>query len=142
MSSSDYVKVKKAVTGEIYDYNCHVYQTSDSMMFFYSADYLKSMKVAESVFGSLSFGQASLSEIWNEVSPFIDGIPKHSSSESMITDLYYSICNFLHRMFEVEDMAKPGKSCKLMAAAFALFTDESILTSDTLRDLNYLYDNT
>lgn len=54
----DYTEAKKAITSEIYDYNCIMVdkKTADSKMYVFSAANLSSMSVADSVFGTIHFG--------------------------------------------------------------------------------------
>ena len=138
MGNTDYTQAKYAITGEIYEYNCYVLSMTDSKVYVYSAAYLSSMNVAESVFGTIPFGNASLSEIWSAVDPFIANVKHNTSSESLITNLYYSISDTVKRMFEAEGHTNPGAACALSAASFIMLTDESIFTSDTLNDVGQL----
>ena len=138
MQSDDYTQAKRCITGEIYEYNCFDAEASDSRMYVYSAAYLSSMSIYESVFGTIPFGQASLSTIWDSVSPFIDGIKHNSSSEAMVTNLYYSIASTIHKMFYDEGHTNPGKGCELSSVSFLLMTDESVFTSDSLNDVGLL----
>ena len=87
----DYEKVKRTITGEIYEYNNYDYSTSDSMIFAYTGTYLSNIKPNQSILGMLRFGESTLGDIYNSVSTFIDGIKKLDLSESMITNFYYSI---------------------------------------------------
>lgn len=142
MGDSDYTQVKRAITSEIYEYNCYDLETTSSKMFVYSGTYLSNMQVSDSVFGTIPFGSASLSEIWHKVSPFVNGIAKNGGSESMITVLYYSISDFIKRMFDSgENSTRPGKDCNIQSASFILLTDESIFTDDTLQNVDYLWDS-
>lgn len=138
MNNSDYTQAKYAITGEIYEYNCYALSMTDSKVYVYSAAYLSSMNVAESVFGTIPFGNASLSEIWAAVDPFIANVKHNSSSESLITNLYYTISDTVKRMFEAEGHTNPGAACALSAASFIMLTDESIFSSDTLNDVSKL----
>ena len=101
-------------------------------MFVYSAAMLSSMNVDESVLGTIKFGSATLKEIWDPVSEFVDDLNKNGSSECMITNLYYSISDFRKRVFrEAGGSEYIGKRCYLTAASFIMITDESIFTPDT-----------
>jgi hypothetical protein len=72
MGESDYKKVKSAITGEIYDYNCWLMSAQDSAMYIYYGTYLSNE--GSQLVGNISFGEATLGEIWNSVSETIDGI--------------------------------------------------------------------
>lgn len=72
MDNSNYKQAKYAMTGEIYEYNCFDAEASASKMYVFSAAYLSSMTPSSSVFGTIPFGHATLSQIWAEVSPFVD----------------------------------------------------------------------
>ena len=94
MTTKDYTEVKKGIVSEIYDYNCF-HTSPDTKMFVYSASFLKNMNTSDAVFGTVPVGGATLTSIWGAVSPFIDVVPRNKSSESMITNLYYSIANMI-----------------------------------------------
>lgn len=133
MQSGDYTQVKYGIAGEIWGYNSSEYTTHKSRMYMYSAQYLDTMEVNKSLFGSIPFGNATVKEICQAVFPFVNGIARgdEASSESMITNLYFSISNIVKRMFE-KNAVTIGKNCALSAVSFILLTDESIFTSDTL----------
>lgn len=139
MTTKDYTEVKKGIVSEIYDYNCF-HTSPDTKMFVYSASFLKNMNTSDAVFGTVPVGGATLTSIWGAVSPFIDVVPRNKSSESMITNLYYSIANMIQRMFYGRGHTDPGKKCTMSACTFVLLTDESIFTNDTLQNVDYLYD--
>lgn len=138
-SDKDKTQVKYAITGEIYEYNCYPISAKNSKMYVYSAAKLSSMVASEAVFGTIPFGDASLSEIWGAVNPFITGVMKTlSGSESMVTNLYYAIASTVQRMFYGEGATTPGAGCALTAASFIMLTDESIFTPDTLDNIGWL----
>ena len=146
-SSNDKTQVKYGIIGEIYDYNSYPETTYDSQVYIYSASFLTQMNVSEAILGSLRFGDVTSKEIYEMVNPTINTIMrKLSGSESMITNLYYSISDFLNRVFGVSGASDPmtniGENCDLSSATFILFTDESIFTSDTLKDVEWLSDPT
>lgn len=140
MSKKDFKQASYAITGEIYEYNNYDTSSPNSRMYVYSASKLKTMSVYQSVFGTIPFGEASLSEIWNSVSPFIEDVRESGTggSESMITNLYYSIAETVKRMFYNEGSTSPGATCLLSAASFILLTDESIFTNDTTDAVDWL----
>ena len=140
-SNIDRTHVKRAITGEIYEYNRYAINTSDSKMYVYSASKLNSMSISNSVFGTIPFGNATLSQIWTPVDNLITKVMKNlHGSESMVTNLYYSIASTMDRMFHSEGSTTPGKRCELTAVSFIMLTDESIFTSDTLQYHEYLVD--
>ena len=133
MGRSDYTQVKCGITGEIYEYNCYAYSSKDSRIYVYSAAMLASMNVEASVLGQIKFGEASSKQIYQVVSPFIDNVPKNTSSECMITNMYYAIANFRKRIFGSSgEHETVGRTCRLSAATFLMFTDESIFDTDSL----------
>ena len=142
-SDHDKTQVKYAITGEIYNYNCYAISAKDSKMYVYSASKLSSMVASDAVFGTIPFGNATLSQIWGAVNPFItDVMDKLSGSESMVTNLYYAIASTVHRMFYGEGATAPGAGCAMSSASFVMLTDESIFTDDTLDNIDWLKDST
>ena len=138
-SRKDKLQVKYGITGEIYDYNTSIWSTKDSKIYVYSANKLSNMKVEESVLGQIKFGDATSKEIWDTVDPFIENAMKKTGlSESMVTNMYYSIANFMKIVFEGDGAETIGANCRLSSAAFIMFTDESIFTSDTLSSVGKL----
>lgn len=89
--------------------------------------------------GQIHFGEATSTEIWNAVNPFITAaMKKTSGSECMVTNMYYAIGDFITRIFTGTDAEPIGSGCNLSAATFFMLTDEDIFTRDTLDDYDML----
>ena len=101
MQGKDYTEVKNAITGEIYDYNCWALSAKDSAMYLYYGTYLKNE--SSQLVSNIMFGEATVSQIWNQVSPTIDGIHRAGGSESMVSCMYFAIVDMHKRLFEGTD---------------------------------------
>ena len=110
----------------------------DSAMYIYYGTYLSNE--GSQMVGNISFGEATLGEIWNSVSETIDGIQRLHTSEAMVSCMYLAIADMRKRLFDGENpMATIGSSSQIRSLSFILLTDESIFTPDTLDGVNSLY---
>ena len=100
MQGKDYTEVKNAITGEIYDYNRWVLSAKDSAMYLYYGTYLKN--ASSQLVSNIMFGEATVSQIWNQVSPTINGINRAGGSESMVSCMYFAIVD-MHKRLRIED---------------------------------------
>lgn len=143
----DYQKCSFAIASIIDKYVCEDNGIDLSNIVIYSGNYLTH---TERVLGSLSLTKDNVTtseqdkvqqlNSYESIIGLINGIQKQSSSESMITCLYYAIADVVKYFFYNADSDKNQTigNTQLKAMNFTLLTDESIFTLDTLKDYKKL----
>lgn len=111
-TSADFQDVRYATTQALREYSRVVSSimpddwSLDSKVILYSGTYLSNV-VSSPLIGTFEDANGTVDRIWKSVDPAIKAVPTHSSSEAMLTILYYAIAdiykNMLRKAFSYTD---------------------------------------